>query len=435
MDIKNNTHVETFLNNICAFIKFKECHEEVKLELQTHIEDKTLDYIEKGLKEDDAIKKAIEDMGDIETIGKRLNIAHKGGFDLGIILLSLFLTFTGIFSSYLICYNGYTEIQGMDLKKLLVSLILGILVSIVLYMFNYKKLKKHSFKIFLALIFIMVFICIFGSRVNGSSYLYIMGHNFSSFNLISILILSICGILTKENLTKRKKIIYSFILFVLPSLLIMLIPDMGGMLVYTIVFAVILFNCNYKLRHILPVISINIILFITLILDSKYFVAKLTSFLNYKGDPEGIGYIHCVLQKTIHSAGFFGQGKTNYETIIYLPSRESDFIFAYITNTFGWIGAVILTLCIALFIIKLYKLSYKIKDLYGKVLIRAFTTLLAAQFVFNILMNLNMCPITGIGLPFISYGGSNIFFNLAIIGFIMSIYRRKDIYTLLNVES
>lgn len=113
---------------------------------------------------------------------------------------------------------------------------------------------------------------------------------------------------------------------------------------------------------------------------------------------------------------------------------HTDFIFSYITLTFGLVAGGILAALAVMFILRISRMATAVKNNYARLLISGFAAIFAVQFLWNILMNLGFAPICGVGLPFISYGGSQLIFNAAAIGIISSIYRRRNILGITNSE-
>jgi cell division protein FtsW (lipid II flippase) len=105
----------------------------------------------------------------------------------------------------------------------------------------------------------------------------------------------------------------------------------------------------------------------------------------------------------IINSGLFGQGMTLEPKII--PDLHTDFIFSYITFTFGWVAGGCLVALVILFILRMTRIASLVKDNYARLLVIGFSAIFSIQFVWNIFMNLGLAPISGVGLPFISFGG------------------------------
>ena len=185
---------------------------------------------------------------------------------------------------------------------------------------------------------------------------------------------------------------------------------------------IIVSRVNFK-RVILISVPFTAILALSIITE-PYRLTRLLIFLNPMSVPLD-GYINTQLNKIITGSGFLGQGLTFHPQI--LPELHTDFVFAFITCTFGWLASVLLITFFVMFLIRIAGIARQVKINYAKLLISGFVSILAVQFLWNILMNLGLAPISDMGLPFISYGGSQLIINAAIVGIISSIYRRKSI--------
>jgi cell division protein FtsW (lipid II flippase) len=110
-----------------------------------------------------------------------------------------------------------------------------------------------------------------------------------------------------------------------------------------------------------------------------------------------------------------------------IPSRNTDFVFTYIVCAFGWAAGIFLAIMFAAYIIRIIHTAALVKDSYGRLLVSGFAAIFAVRFFWNIPMALGITPITGVSLPFISYGRIDYLVNMAAIGLILSVYRRKNI--------
>ncbi|ABO48861.1 peptidoglycan biosynthesis protein, FtsW/RodA/SpoVE family [Desulforamulus reducens MI-1] len=167
-------------------------------------------------------------------------------------------------------------------------------------------------------------------------------------------------------------------------------------------------------------------MFVFALFQESYRLNRLLTFINPHNDPMGSGYIYIQSIEAIKSAGLWGQGFTFSGN---LPEIHTDLIFSYMVYTFGWVaGAIVIMLALALIAI-MTGVFRQIKDKFGKLLVAGLTSILGLHFLCNILMTVGFAPISGISLPFFSYGGSQTVINMAMMGVVLSIYRRKNLVT------
>lgn len=249
------------------------------------------------------------------------------------------------------------------------------------------------------------------------------------------LILVLARMIEKFNANSNHSIKdeFIFILKVLlvvgvPSILTFLQPDTGVVLIYLIITIAMMFASGIRIRWFaIAGIIIGILLAIFLFL---YFV-KSETFINIFGTKffyrmdriidwkSGVGMQYENASIAIGSAGLFGHGLAN--TPIYFPEPQTDFIFAVFSSNFGLIGSLVLILILSLFNGKIMHIGYKSKNNISKYVIAGIIGMLLYQQLQNIGMTIGLLPITGITLPFISYGGSSLLSYMLMIGFVFTI--------------
>ncbi len=233
---------------------------------------------------------------------------------------------------------------------------------------------------------------------------------------------------TKKNIKKEFMFLLKIFLIVfIPSILTFLQPDTGVVLIYLVITFTMLFISTLSYFWFV-LIFIIIFLFVILFLSLYHFNIDL--FINLFGTDSFLrierllnwsssdGYQLVNGMSSIGGAGLFGYGYLN--TPIYFPEPHTDFIFATFSSNFGFIGSLVLILLILFFDLHLIKIAKKIKKK-DKYLIFGFIGMLVYQQVQNIGMTFGVIPITGITLPFISYGGSSLLSYMILIGLIMNI--------------
>ncbi|MCM3618539.1 FtsW/RodA/SpoVE family cell cycle protein [Sutcliffiella horikoshii] len=110
-----------------------------------------------------------------------------------------------------------------------------------------------------------------------------------------------------------------------------------------------------------------------------------------------------------------------------MPAAHTDLVFPYLVYSLGWAFGIFLSILLLIFIWRMSQTASKTKDYYGKILVVGGATLIAVPAIWNILMGLGFAPIINVSFPFVSYGGSSLLFYSAVLGIILSVYRRKDI--------
>ena len=355
------------------------------------------------------------------------------------IIMFCFISLISVFSSQKITSNNL----GNIFLKQIIFYVIGFIVLIFAY-YNKKRITKYSFLLYLFFNALLLILLFMGVSINGSRCWLIVGPiSFQPSEFMKIiLIIIIARVLSKhrskKNLKKEfKMLLIIFTLVLVPSVLTFLEPDTGVVLIYFIIFiSMILYRGINKKWYliflaIIGVISIGIIFLIFYkkellinFLDNNIFY-RLDRLLNWQ-KQSGYQLENSII--TIGSAGLFGFGINRIP--LYFPEASTDFIFTSFSSIFGFFGNVILFIAIIYFDINILRiLKKKIKKSDEYIIIGLFSMIIYQQ-IQNIGMTIGLLPITGITLPFISYGGSSLLSYMFIIGLILRIYR--DNYKYIN---
>lgn len=431
MGLDHNLKIQEFLSTVCEQIKCKEVHEDIKLELENHILEIAEDCISSGISEEAAVDKALSQMGDAATIGLKLNKCHKSKPEWSLLILTILFACLGLITNYLIGSNGIVtgESSLTFFFKTLSSSLIGIFLAVILYFFDYRKIQKYSKHIYTITLLMLVLTILIGRPINGIPWLAIgpFGLNFASI-CPYLFAVTLSGIFENWNWSSIKHNLYAILLILIPPFFILISKSVSSTVIYAaVILAIILVSRrNSKLKLMLSGLFVGsgLGLLLFYIISEPYRIERFLVFIHPERDPLGSGYVNMQLNKVIQSAGMFGQGFTLKPKMI--PEINGNFILSFIIYTFGWIAAVLFILTVVCYMIRLVRAAIVIKNGYGRSLISSITAIIATQFIWNILMILSLAPISGVSLPFISYGGLNLIMNMASLGLILSVYRRKD---------
>lgn len=211
--------------------------------------------------------------------------------------------------------------------------------------------------------------------------------------------------------------------------LIMLQPDAGSAMVFCFMFAVVLFAAGLSFKYIIPAV-LGFAAFVPLaymFLLSDYQKHRIQVFFNPDMDKLGSGYNVIQSKIAVGSGQLFGKGflKGTQNQFGFLPTKHTDFIFSVISEELGFIGALLVILLLFIIIARCIKASQEANDSFGKYLCLG----IAAMLIFHTFENVGMCiglmPVTGIPLPFISYGGTSLLTNMIAIGIVLSVTRHS----------
>lgn len=361
---------------------------------------------------------------------------NKKKIDLTILFYVLMFFIISIITLY--STLNYLSTNNLVLKQTIFYFI-GLIAIFIIYKIGNQRLLKYSFLIYLFNIFLLIFVLVFAKEINGSkAWIEIpLFGTFQPSEFMKVgLILFLAQTIVKGKAKKSKEIVIiikCFIISLIPTILTFLEPDTGAVFVYLIITIIMLFGANLKLKWFILGFSLIAILLSILMyfyfFKQNLFIEIIGSSFFYRFDrlidwtnSSGMQLENSII--IIASSFIFGHGFNNIP--LYLPELQTDFIFASYTSCFGLFGACLLLIFLTLFDLKILELSKKKKNLSNKLILLGILGALLYQQVQNISMSLGLLPITGITLPFISYGGSSLLSYMLLIGLIINISNEKE---------
>lgn len=234
------------------------------------------------------------------------------------------------------------------------------------------------------------------------------------------------------NLLKFKDICIALAITVLPFMLIVLQPDYGTALVLLVILCVIVFVAGIKWSYVIAALglgSAGVVFAYNFILTEKQ-RNRIDVFLRPDMMSDDAKYHVTKSKMAIGSGQLLGKGFFGEETLAqmrYIPARHTDFIFSGITEAVGFVGSCILIVTFFVLMFRWIYIAYKARDNFGTLLVSGVVAMLAAHVFENIGMTMGLMPITGIPLPFISYGGSNMLTNMIGVGIVLNVYMHRPV--------
>ena len=336
-----------------------------------------------------------------------------------------------------------SELGNLALKQGLWYLIGAGLVAFLINMKN-EYLYRHTVFLYIFGNILLLGLLLFAEPVNNSKCWFVIPYigSFQPSEFMKIFIMLVLAVMISNfrEMTNHPSIKEEFIFILktlivvlIPSILTFLEPDTGSVMIYFIIYLCMMFTSGIRLRwFVILGVIIAIILSLVLgcyFLNEDLFVSIFGTDLYYRFDrildwQNGSGLQLENALAAIGSAGVFGHGFN--ETPIYFPESGTDFIFAVYASNFGLLGAIILILIIIFFDTRLISMATKKIASRDKFVLAGIIGMLVFQQVQNIGMTVGLLPITGITLPFISYGGSSLLSYLILVGIILNIGNEKE---------
>ncbi len=329
-------------------------------------------------------------------------------------------------------------------KKQLIFFVIGIALMLLMIKIDLKYLYKYSIHIFLFCMLLLIIVLIpgIGKESGGArSWIMIGAYQFQPSEFMKIgIILIISKVLSSKVQIKfeAKTFLLCLSITVLVFGLIMLQPDFGTGLVIMISVLVLLFISGIHIKYFICLGALGILAFTFLIISAPYRLERIMAYLNPWEDPLGSGFQAIQSLFATIPGGLFGHGFNNsIQKHFFLPEPQNDFIFAIVIEEFGLIGGAILIFTYFLIINRSFNIAININDyfleekrdvMFYKYLCFGIILSLSFQVIINMMVVVGLLPVTGITLPFLSYGGSSLVTSFMGIGIILNVskYRNYD---------
>jgi cell division protein FtsW (lipid II flippase) len=425
--------LEKFLDKVCASIRARELHPEIREELTAHVEELQQARIEQGLPEEDALREAIEAMGDPAAIGGGLDAAHKPKVHWGMLA-----TVGGMIGVGILAMMNVQNVLGERmpdvafLDRKLVYLVMGLLMMTGLWLLDYRRLKRWSELVHGGSIALMLALPFVGLQMNGRTMYVAIGAY--GIDVTSIALVGMIAGLAGMKPLREWRIgtgvaLLAYRLF-LPVLLFILVPVLVNAVIYALVFVSQLWLTRKSNRQLFAVLGACLVPFYAMLHTllsgpgGQFRLQRLTSFLRLE-DPQGSDYALIQSLEAIRSAGWFGQGFAAWNNT--LPYIYSDSWLPYFIYCFGWFAGIGFAALTALFIGMMASAAALVRESFGKRLAAAICVWLSVQYIVPFLMAIGWAPYVGVQLPIVTHSGMHTVLQLAMIGLLLSAYRRRMI--------
>ncbi len=352
-----------------------------------------------------------------------------------LLITTILLTMTGVIMVYSASQIWALYKHGDEyyyLWRQLIFAVMGILGMFVVSKIDYLIYKTHATKIFLFVLFLLIIVLLPGiGIVRGGARSWIGIGSFSiqpsEFMKIACIIF-VSKYLSDYYKDMKKPLSVLLLLGVILLVfgLIMLQPDFGTGMIIVATIVVMLFVAGVDLSYFIYLIIAGLAGITALIISAPYRLQRIFAYLDPWSDPLGAGFQIIQSLYAIAPGGIFGVGFGNsIQKYFYLPEPQTDFIYAIIIEEMGFIGGVVILFLYTVFLLTSLKLSLNAKDLFGKFLALGITLTIFIQFFINIGVVIGLLPVTGVTLPFLSYGGSSLTVTLLSVGIILNISKHQ----------
>jgi rod shape determining protein RodA len=358
-------------------------------------------------------------------------------FDPILLGTSLILALTGVVMIYS-ATKGKLALAGEDpryfLKRQVLYVVLGIAVMVVLAVFDYRRLEQISTVLYIGIVVaLLAVLSPVGSTALGSArWFSIAGIQLQPSEFATlVLVIAIATYCTRrpEGLDFRD-LVRMVLMSILPILLVIKQPDLGTAIVMVVILMVMLAVAGMPGRYLVLLIvgaTTVVVMALNLGLLQRYQIERLTSFISPNGANQAVTYNVTQAKEAIAVGGIFGQGLFHgaLTNLAYVPEQQTDFIFSAVGEQLGFVGAGALLVVYGVLAWRVLRIAQLARDTYGRLLCAGIFALLVFSIFENVGMNMGIMPVTGIPLPFLSYGGSATIGFFAAIGIVISVHSRS----------
>jgi len=366
--------------------------------------------------------------------GERRVIRHV---DPVLLVAAVLLAIVGLFAIYSATHQSLSAVgldPGRFVKRQITFLAVAAILLLLVASVDYRMFKVYAGIAYASSLVLLVLVrTTFGTSVKGSQrWFELFGFQLAPSEIAKLAVIGMLAAFLSEirgDLTLRD-VFRASGLAAIPAALVFLQPDLGTSIVFFAILVGILVVAGARARH-LGVLALTAIALIfagfQVGLVKEYQLERLRAFLDSANVDDAARYNREQAEIAIGSGGLVGLGylqgtQTNLD---FVPEQHTDFIFTVVGEEFGFLGGAALLSLYGVVLWRAFRIAMMSKDPFGTYLAAGIASMFALQMFVNVGMNIGIMPITGIPLPFVSYGGSSLLLNAAAIGVLESIHMRR----------
>ena len=322
----------------------------------------------------------------------------------------------------------------LNFQKQLIFAAIGLVLLFVLGVLDYRFWKGLGGIVYLAAAGLLVAVLFFGQIVSGTKGWFVLGSvNFQPVELGKLaLIIFLAGFLSSRTVSTKGLV--NFLLSGTAAAilcgLVLLQPDLGSAIVLFLVWFFLTFLAGANKRYVIGVALLIVVLFGVgwVYFFQDYQKARVLTFINPQADPYKSGYHVRQATIAVGAGGWLGRGLGfgSQSQLKFIPAAQTDFIFAVIAEELGFFGVSLVIILWTVIFYRLGRAALRTKDDFATIFIVGVSIVFFTQVMINIGMNVCLLPVTGIALPFLSYGGSFLVISLILVGLVQSIIARTQ---------
>lgn len=354
-------------------------------------------------------------------------------FDVQLLLYVLLLISVGIVMGYSAAFNDPTPLPGMSQTvKTVIWAAIGLTLFFVAASIDYHWLRTLAVPIYLAVLGLLLLTMVAGRNLFGAQMsVTVAGLDFQFSEVSKVLMIAVLAAYLsgrRERIGRLSTIVVAGVVMAIPTLLVFLQPDLGTALVFVAILVGMLFMSGASLGWMglgaAAVIGAAPVAFGML---HEYQRTRLLCFLDPYADPQGACYQLVQALNAVGSGGLLGRGLTvgGEGQRGYIPVQSTDFIFTVVAEDLGFIGGIVVLALFALLVWRILLIGWQARDAFGLLIAAGLASMILFQLLVNVGMVTGIMPVTGVPLPFVTYGGSSLISLLFGLGILQSIRMRS----------
>ncbi len=360
-------------------------------------------------------------------------------FDWQVLVYVSLLIALGVVMGYSASFNAAGQASGgiNQTVKTLIWASIGLTIFFVAASVDYHWLSTFTAPIYLGVLGLLGLTLAIGTTLNGAQLsISVAGLDFQFSEVGKVLMVVVLASWLsgrREKIGKLSSIVGAAILMGVPTFLVFRQPDLGTALVFVAILVGMLFMSGASIGW-MALFTGGVVAAAPLAVQSLagYQRDRLFCFLNPQADPQGACYQLVQALNAVGSGGWFGQGLTagRQNQLGFLPVQTTDFIFTVVAEELGFVGSVLVLLLFALLVWRILAIGWGARDALGSMVAYGIATMILFQIMVNVGMVAGIMPVTGIPLPFITYGGSSLISLLFGLGILESVrmHSRKQVF-------
>ena len=378
---------------------------------------------------------------DLGAIPSRAILAERSPLrrvDLWLALSVVLLPVYGLFMVYSATNKSLAQFDqdpGLYLKKQAIFLALGLVAMIITAALDYRLVRHFVPILYLGTLVLLLLVRTpLGSSVKGAQRSFEFGgfQLSPSYFMRIVLILMLSAALSRvRGEVGLRHVLRAIALGAVPMVLVFIQPDLGTTIILSFILVAMLVVSGTKARYLVMVALVALLALFGAFqthLIKDYQLQRISGFFDPKSDPQRAGYNKQQAEIAVGSGGIVGRGylKGTQTNLDFVPEQHTDFIFTVVGEELGFVGSSGLLLLFGLVLWRAYRIALLSRDPFGTFVAAGVAAMISIQVFINVGMTIGIMPITGIPLPFISYGGSALIADLVGIGLLQSIYIRRS---------